>query len=89
MRLQSYKRRVARLERAMGFVPMEQEVTIHVAFVGAGPGPGYSILYEHCGQPNATREYVNDRTGEVSDSPPELPFYDRPDCNGRTSGLGA
>ena len=80
MRLMSYKRRVARLERAMGVViaPDEDQIVVfHIVYEDGSPG--YRIHHRHWGKPNMTREYIDDRTGNVSDTPPELPCYDLPD----------
>ena len=80
MRLLSYKRRVTRLERAMiPVVSTGQEIVLEFLVVPANGSPGYRIRHRNWGKPNMTREYVDDRTGEVSATPPELPFYDPPD----------
>ena len=69
MGLLSYKRRVTRLEEAMvAAIPTDREVVFHVVFDGGEPG--YRIRCRNRGTPNETREYIDDRTGKVSDDAP-------------------
>jgi hypothetical protein len=75
MSLMNYKRRLARIERAIApAIPEDREVVIHVVFDGGGPG--YKIRYRHWGTPNATMEYIDDRTGKVSADAPRRVCFD-------------
>jgi hypothetical protein len=74
MRLLSYKRRIAKLERAITpAIPTDQEIVLEFVVKCADGSPGCRIRHRNWGRPNMTREYVDDRTGEILDSPPELP----------------
>jgi hypothetical protein len=79
MKVLSYKRRITKRERAMiPAHPVDLGIMEFVVKYEDG-SPGYRIRHRNWGKPNMTREYVDNRTGEVSGSPPELPCYDPPD----------
>ena len=81
MKLLSYKRRITKLERAIApAIPTDQEIVLEFVVKHEDGSPGYRIRHRNWGRPNMTREYVCDRTGAVSASSPQLPFYEPPDC---------